>query len=249
MQEAKRRALLFVVIALILAAIAGVMFLNKLSTVDASLGQMVTIYVAKKDITQRQVLQPEDFEASEVPKQFLPDSVVTDLNRIQLSNNNVLPIQALTAITPLAEGDLLTTNMLKEKSEIRDPNMRIVLVSSGNNVGFDSVFTANDRVDIIVSRSDKETKRIWQDILVAGVGKEKDGNIRTLALEMTVADAEKFIHDQNFSPAIRILKAPAVKKGTPSPSGIAVPKQEKKENEQPTNRKSTDTKQNGTDYE
>ncbi|TCP69240.1 Flp pilus assembly protein CpaB [Baia soyae] len=229
MQEAKRRALLFIMIALALATVAGYMFLEKLSSVDSRLGQMVTIYVAKKDIAQRQALQPDNFEAKQVPKQFLPSSVVTDLNQIKLSGNRPLPIQVLTSITPLAKGDLLTANMLKENSDIKDPNKRIILVPAGKNTSFDSIFTANDRVDIIVSRSDKETKRMWQDILVAGVGKGEDGSVGMVALEMTIADAEKFIHDQNFAPAIRILKAPAVKDGGSPSSELVLPKQKEKD--------------------
>src|SRR5699024_8883382 len=141
MQDAKRRAIIFAVLSLILAAAAGLLFMQRVGTVEAKLGAKVKVYVAKKDIPARQQLKPENFEAREVPKQFVQKSTVTNIKKID---------QTVSAV-PMKKGDLLTTNMLKPLAELSSNNKRMVALSQSNRVFFDQEPQPLDRVDIIVS--------------------------------------------------------------------------------------------------
>ncbi len=211
MQDAKRRAMLFLVLALMLAAVAGFLFMQKVSAVDASLGDRVTVYVAAQNITSRQQLKPEYFKPVEVPEQFVQESVVTNLEAIELQENNPFPVDSFVSVVPLAEGDLLTKNVLLMKNYLQSNDKRMVTIQRSERAVFDGTFDYNDLVDIIVSEqrgNQPETIVFMNDVPVVGVAKDQQGNITGLGLEMTLEQAKQFIHKQNFSISIRILKAP-----------------------------------------
>ena len=83
MQDAKRRAIIFAVVSLVLAMLAGILFMQRVSAVEAQLGNEVTVYVAKSDIQPRQPLKPEQFEAVQVPQKFVQQSTVTNCKRLE----------------------------------------------------------------------------------------------------------------------------------------------------------------------
>lgn len=213
MQDAKRRALIFLVIALLLAAIAGFMFLQKVSAVDSRLGKVTTVYVAKKKITSREPLRPDFFEAKEVPAQFVQKSTVTNLDGIQVGNYT-LPIHQLVSVVPISEGELLTDNVLKLQSFLTANNKRMVTLSQSDKVRFDGSLEVNDRVDLIVSdqkNDGAETEIFMRDVPVVGVAEDDDGNVTGVGLEVSLDEAKKLIHKQNFAMSIRVLKAPTEK--------------------------------------
>lgn len=215
MQDAKRKAIIFLVLALVLAGIAGFMFLQKVSAVDSRLGNMTTVYVAKKSISSREPLQPDFFEAKEVPTQFVQESSVTSLDAVQLGDYT-LPISQLVSVVPLSEGELLTDNILKAKSMLTADNKRMVTLSQSDKVLFDGSLENNDRVDLVVSDQKDggaETEIFMRDVPIVGVAEDKNGNVTGVGLEVSLEEARKLIHKQNFSMSIRVLKAPSEKKG------------------------------------
>lgn len=211
MQDAKRRALLFLVLALMLSAIAGYMFIEKLNAMGAGLGEEVTIYVATKNISTREPLKPEYFEEKIVPAKYVQESTVTDLNAIPIGDTPY-PINSLVSVVPLSEGDLLTKSMLKPLSNLSSPDKRLVSVARSDRIGFDGPIAPNDLVDVIVSRSlgpkGNVTEVFMRNVPVVAVAPDKQGGVAGLGLEMTLDEATKFIHEQNFAITIRILKAP-----------------------------------------
>lgn len=228
MQDAKRRAVLFLVLAMVLATIAGFMFLNMVSAVDASLGDYITVYVATKDIKAREPLNPEMFEAKEIPAKFVNQAIVTDLEQIAIENTN-LPLNALVSVVPIEEGGILTKNMLKSKSNLTDSEKRMVLLTQSDRVGFDDVFSYNDRVDILYTEQKGEqiiTKIFKQGVPVIGVGSNK-GTVTTIGLELTLEEAKEFIRIQYSAPAIRVLKAPNANTKSSSTGPQTLPSKEK----------------------
>jgi Flp pilus assembly protein CpaB len=211
MQDAKRRAILFLTVAMLLSVVAGYLFMQKVSTVDATLGEFTSVYVAAKNISSREPLKPEFFKPVKVPVRFLPQSAVTSLDGIQVEENTY-PIQHLITVVPLKEGDLLTTNILKTQGKLSSDKHRMVVLHRSDKVVFDGVFDTNDLVDIIVSdrgrNNDIYTDIFMEKVKVVGVGRDSEGNITSIGLEMTLEEAKKFIHKQNFAVAIRVLKAP-----------------------------------------
>lgn len=215
MQDAKRKAIIFLVLALVLAGIAGFLFLQKVSAVDSRLGNMTTVYVAKKNISSREPLRPDFFEAKEVPAQFVQESSVTSLDAVQVGDYT-LPINQLVSVVPLSEGELLTDNILKAKSFLTADDKRMVTLSQSEKVLFDGSLEINDRVDLVVSDQNDggpETEIFMRDVPVVGVAEDDNGNVTGVGLEVSLSDARKLIHKQNFSMSIRVLKAPSEKNG------------------------------------
>lgn len=208
MQDSKRRAILYAIVSLILAALAGVLFMHRVSAVEAQLGNEVTIYVAKTDIQPRQPLKPEQFEAVQVPQKFVQQSTVTNLQ-----GDGDDGIEDYVTIVPLKKGDVLTTNLLKPATELgTEGDKRLVYVPASDRIVFDQPLEARDRVDIIVSwgeeaEGSKRTVIFKTDVLVAAKSGE-DGKFSGVWLEMSLDEAKRFIDAQNFAASVRLLKAP-----------------------------------------
>ncbi len=209
MQDAKRRAILFLAIALMLSLVAGILFMQKVSAIDARLGNFETVYVAKDGVDVRKKLSPEDFEVVEIPNQYVPKSAVTDLNRIELEGRQY-QIGDLVSIAPLQEGETLTTNILKPQMNLGSGDKRMVMIYRTDTVGFDDVFNYGDRVDIVyVGQNGKGQIYKHREIPVVSLAKN-DQAVTGLGLEMTLEQAADFVSLQNTAASIRILKAPNV---------------------------------------
>ena len=199
MLEAKRRAAIFLLLAFILAAVAGYLVLEKVKQLNADLGGMVEIYVSNGDIPARTLLQPNQLTKMEIPQKFLTSSHITDEK----------DILGQVSVVPLDEGDIITQNMLKSYSNLQNENNRLVALYRTDNIQFDQEIAALDRVDIIVSfekGGEKSTELFMKDVAVAfaqGTGE----NFAGIGVEISSEDATKLIHMENYAEYIRVLKA------------------------------------------
>ncbi|SIS90165.1 Flp pilus assembly protein CpaB [Kroppenstedtia eburnea] len=202
MQDAKRRAIIFAVLSVLLATVAGFLFLEETAALQAGLGAPTTVYVAKQEIASREILRPEFFEAKEIPSKYVTSSMVTD----------PAEIDGQVSVVPLGKGDQLTKSMLKPARQLNDGESRMVLLRTSDKVLFDDSFTAQDRVDIIVSyekdpktgAEKPKTTVFMKDKLIVGVSK----NQKSIGIELTLKEAEKLVYAENFAHSIRVLKAP-----------------------------------------
>ncbi|MGF9908868.1 flp pilus assembly protein CpaB [Brevibacillus porteri] len=221
MLESKRRAIIFLVLSFLLAALAGFLFLQKIKDLNAQLGEMVEIYEANADIPSRALIQPDQLTVREIPKKYADDSYVID--KASLKNQ--------VTIVPLSKGDIITKNIMKPANVVRDENNRLVTVFSSNNIVFDQELEALDRVDIIISHevSGKPVTEVFmKDVPVAMVAKSEN-SFKGVALELPFEEAPKFIHQQHYAQMVRILKANVGKGdlGIPDPFVEPAPEQTK----------------------
>lgn len=199
MLEAKRRAAIFLLLAFILAAVAGYLVLEKVKQLNAELGGMVEVYVSNGDIPARTLLQSNQLTKMEIPQKFLTASHITDEN----------DILGQVSVVPLKEGDIITQNMLKNYSNLQNENNRLVALYRTDKIQFDQEIAALDRVDIVVSiekEGKKSTELFMKDVAVAfaqGTGEKFAG----IGVEVSSQDATKLIHMQNYAEYIRVLKA------------------------------------------
>ncbi|OYD06328.1 Flp pilus assembly protein CpaB [Paludifilum halophilum] len=206
MQDAKRRAVIFAVVSIILATLAGLLFLQESNQLYAGLGAEQTVLVAKKDISSREPLRPDLFKTVSVPEKFINDSMVT----------NVAEVEGQVSVVPLGKGDQLSKNMLRPASQLSDPKKRMVLLRASERVQFDESFNSRDRVDIFVSyehnpktgKGQPQTRVFMKDKLVHGVSK---GN-KAIGLELSLKEARELIYAENFAHSIRVVKAPQKRK-------------------------------------
>ncbi|WP_133058598.1 Flp pilus assembly protein CpaB [Halalkalibacter urbisdiaboli] len=199
MLESKRRAIIFLILAFLLAVVAGFVFLQKVKAINSELGGMTDVFVASKEVYSRALITPDDVTIMSIPNRFVTDSHIVDYQDLQ---NQV-------SIVPLSKGDLITKNMLKDYAQLQDEEHRLVTVMAGENVVFDQQLEAMDRVDIIVSENFEgkpNTSLFMKDVLVARVA-SSGGEFKGVQLEMSIEQAQPFIHRQNYADQIRLLKS------------------------------------------
>jgi hypothetical protein len=202
MQDAKKRAMLFGLLSLILASISGVLFINKSEEVDKKLGKKTTIYVASKNISPREKLTPNSFTAKELPTQYVPSTALRNLSGIS---------QYVTVV-PIVKGDFLTTHFLRKETELTSANNRLVFLARSDSVMYDQEVDRFDHVDIIVSKKTKsgksETFLFLQNVPVIVTARDRQKVFQGAGLELSLEAAIKLIHEQIVADSIRILKAP-----------------------------------------
>ncbi|MCM3708972.1 flp pilus assembly protein CpaB [Sporosarcina luteola] len=199
MLEAKRRAAIFLLLAFILAAVTGYLVLEKVKELNAELGGMTSIYIAKGSIPSRSPIEVSQVTQMDIPNKFVTDSHILSEDEFEHQ----------VSIVPLNPGDIITKNMIKPVSNLQDANNRLVTMYRTDKIQFDQVLTALDRVDIIVSTNNdgkKKTEVFMKDVLVAYAEGTND-NFSGIAVEVTAEEAPTLIHMQNYAEHIRVLKA------------------------------------------
>lgn len=159
MLESKRRAIIFFVIAILLAALSGYFVLQKVKELNEDLGEMVSIYVANGDIYSRAIITPNDVTTTEIPAKFERSEYITSEEEFI---NSV-------SLVPLSKGQIITKNMLKEASAVTEEDNRLISILQSERVYFDERLSDMDRVDIIVSREvdgEKVTEVFMTDLKV-----------------------------------------------------------------------------------
>ncbi|WP_087973457.1 Flp pilus assembly protein CpaB [Oceanobacillus rekensis] len=207
MLESKRKALIFFLIAILLAAASGFLILQKVKDLNTDLGTVVKIYVAKKDVNSRQVITPNDITTDEIPKKYLRDEHV----------RNVEDLINKVSTVPLSKGNIITKNMLKDASAVTDVDNRLITLLSSDKVYFDEILTALDRVDILVSHNlgkEPVTEVFLEDVKVARVAaakkddtEETDDGFAGVQVEVPYEVVPELIHMQNYADSMRIVKA------------------------------------------
>lgn len=198
------------------------MFLQKVRELNANLGGMTNVYVAKADIASRAIITPEQVETIELPNKFVTSSHIVNPEDI---TNKV-------SVVPLSKGDMITKNLLKPISDIANQNNRLISLFGNEKISFDQELEALDRVDIIVSQQFEgkpKTEIFMSDVLVSMVAKNKN-ELKGVALEVSKEQAPKLIHMQNYADSIRVLKANV---GKEKPLDKKETKEEEKSAEKP----------------
>lgn len=199
MIESKRKAIIFFLLAAILAGTAGFLTLQKVKELNNDLGTMVDVYAAGQDISSRSVITPKDVTIEKIPKKFVTDEHITSTTDLE---NKV-------SVIPLSSGDLITKNMLKQASAVMEENNRLITLMASERVFFDEQLEALDRVDIIVSLRDKDinkTEIFMKDVKVARVANEAK-KFAGVQVEVALDQAPLLIHMQNYADSVRIIKA------------------------------------------
>lgn len=77
MLESKKRAGIFLILSFLLASVAGNLVLQKVRDLNAELGGMTKIYVAKGDIPARTLIKESQITTMEIPNKFVNKAHVT----------------------------------------------------------------------------------------------------------------------------------------------------------------------------
>ncbi|SEP95105.1 pilus assembly protein CpaB [Virgibacillus subterraneus] len=200
MLESKRKAIIFFLIALVLALVSGFLVLKKVQALNSNLGTIVEVYVANNDIPSRSMIKPEDITTDEIPKKYLRDEHIT----------NIESLKNIVSVVPLSSGEIITKSILKKTSTITETDNRLItLLNSSEKIFFDQELFALDRVDIIISNSFGEeplTEVFMKDVKVARVATQKK-EFSGVQLEIPFEKVPELIHMQNYADSLRIVKS------------------------------------------
>ncbi|WP_270182993.1 hypothetical protein [Alkalihalobacillus sp. CinArs1] len=203
MIDAKRRALIFLTLAFILAVVAAGFILNQIRMAQESLGETVKVAAAGSDIRSYTSLEESDIEWVEMPRSSQVSSFIQDEKDLE---------EAI-AVVNLNDGDILTKNVVRKKLDIPAEN-RVVWLNPTSNVVIDQAITEGDLVDVysvMETKSGVTTERLLETVPVVQQEELQTDNDDesfgpAIRVSLDLEQAEKLIHAQNAAKQIRILR-------------------------------------------
>lgn len=135
---------------------------------------LMKIIVAKVAIPQRTIINNEMLELKEIPRQFIVQGALTDINQV---------IGKATA-TSLAQGEQLIMSKLNTRgrqlglSFIIPDNMRAVSVEVDSSASIAGLINPGDKVDVLCTLTDKyeKTVTLLQDISVLAIDRNMENS-------------------------------------------------------------------------
>ncbi|MCA0989602.1 hypothetical protein [Guptibacillus algicola] len=203
MIDAKRKALIFLTLAFILAVVAAGFILNQIRMAQESLGETVKVAAAGSDIRSYTSLEKSDIEWVEMPRSSQVSSFIQDEKDLD---------EAI-AVVNLNDGDILTKNVVRKKLDIPAEN-RVVWLNPTSNVVIDQAITEGDLVDVysvMETKSGVTTERLLETVPVVQLEEIQSDNDDesfgpAIRVSLDLDQAEKLIHAQNAAKQIRILR-------------------------------------------
>lgn len=166
MEKTRRRSVVFLGIAIVLAIVAGVVFANTLAQLQRDLQETEPVVVAKKDIRTGTLLTPEMLEVRVTAPKYAYGSyfksledIVGPLERDQFgdfikdeSGNVVDPdlTDNAVALIDFMKGDLIQADSVDKNAGLM-PNMRAVSIAVNRVQSVGGSVRPGNRVDVLVS--------------------------------------------------------------------------------------------------
>ncbi|MER5775786.1 Flp pilus assembly protein CpaB [Streptomyces sp. NPDC002039] len=223
MNSRQRRGVILLLLSILcaLAAFAGVLVV--IGDVNSKVGAEVVAYRVKGDIAPYSALTEGQFEQVTVPKRWLSETAVTDLDGLR---NKI-------ALTTLKKGSLLQSDMYVDKPQLQPGEQEIAIMIDAAT-GVAGKITSGAKVNIIATfKGVKETEPSRSVIIVAnarvlGVGKltalDKDSDRKgpaeavPITFALNTKDTQRVAYAESFAEHVRLaLVAP----GTDSAPGPA----------------------------
>ncbi|TMN23275.1 hypothetical protein FH966_10420 [Lentibacillus cibarius] len=201
MVDAKRKAFIFLLLAFILAVIAGGLIINQLQAIAESSGETETITVATaaKNINSYEKLQSGDIAWTEIP--------VTEQSGNFIENKS--QIDDAMIVVDMEKGNFITSNILRTTHSIPSDH-RIVNLNVTDNVIMDQDVAPGEKVDIIVvykKDGNMLSERLFSGVSVVQMEKVDNQEAKpAVKVSLTVEKARQLIYYQNVAEQIRVLR-------------------------------------------
>ncbi|WP_411347841.1 Flp pilus assembly protein CpaB [Paenibacillus sp. WLX2291] len=206
MFESKKRAFVFMLLAIVLGAVAVILFSTYMRETKASLGEFVTVQVAAEDIPAGTVIDASLLTDQEIPRKYVMDSLIT--TQQQLANK--------ISVVPITKGSVITTSVLRNNTFVKG-DYRQVMMRAPMAV-FDEQIDAYDKVDILYSYDSQQTgdkgqggdkritKILLKDVTVNSVQKT-GSDITAIGVLVKLSDSKSVIWALNYAKEVRLLKS------------------------------------------
>lgn len=213
MFETKRRALLFMSLSIGMAIIAILLFSTYIRNTQASLGEMVTVQIAREDIPAGKVIPESLITTEEIPRKYILPSLV----------QSPAELKGKISMVPIPKGQVLTTTVLRENTIVTD-DFRQVMLRAPLAV-FDDKIDVLDKVDLVVTYESEDapkaeeqphtagpndkriTKVLFKDVTVNSVVPKSETETLAIGVVLTLDQSKSAVWALNFGKEIRVLKS------------------------------------------
>ncbi|MET8469759.1 Flp pilus assembly protein CpaB [Streptomyces sp. NPDC006422] len=220
MNSRQRRGVILLVVSALCAigAFAGV--LAVIRDVDSKVGSETDAYELKQDVSPYKQLTADQFEKVRMPKRWLSETAVTDLD----------DIRGKIAVTRLKKGSLLQSDMIVDRPKLEAGQQEIAIMIDAET-GVAGKINPGAKVNIYATfkaESDKErdqSKVIVENAEVIDVGKltpidqqgaadtensvRRQGEAVPITFALAAADAQRVAYAESFATHVRLaLVAP-----------------------------------------
>lgn len=201
MVDTKRKAMIFLSLAFVLAVVTAWLVVDQVGQAQATLSETTKVAVAKTDIQAYTEITADMIDWVDLPASSDLPSLVQDEKELE----------GHVAIVNLEKGEPFTVNLVRSRMDIPNDH-RVVWLNPTNNVVLDQSVVEGDKVDIIVSYksgSGIRTERILENIPVVQSQELKSGDDESniaLKVSLPVSQAEQLIHMQNTAEQVRVLR-------------------------------------------
>ncbi|MDL5203542.1 Flp pilus assembly protein CpaB [Streptomyces sp. ALI-76-A] len=223
MNSRQRRGVILLLLSVLcaLGAFAGV--LSVINDVQSKVGPEVTAYRLKTSVPPYTSLSADQFETTEMPERWLPDTAVTDL----------ADIRGKIAVTTLKAGSLLQSDMIVDRPALQ-PGQQEVAIMIDAATGVAGKITAGARVNVYATFEGQregdpaQSKLIVTHARVIDVGEltalrpDEDDRTRQeteavpITFALTTVDAQRITYAESFAEEVRLaLVAPGADSTVP----------------------------------
>ncbi|MEU1123230.1 Flp pilus assembly protein CpaB [Streptomyces sp. NPDC005899] len=223
MNSRQRRGVILLLLSVLCAfgAFAGV--LSVISDVNSKVGPEVSAYRLARNVSPYTKLTSGQFEKVSMPKRWLSENAVTDLDEIE----------GKIAVTELREGSLMQTDMMVSSPELKPGEQEIAIMIDAAT-GVAGKIRANDKVNIYATFEGEQdgdapqSKIIVSNAKVLDVGeltalepRKDDRNQAAEAVPITFAlntlDTQRVAYAESFAQHVRLALIAPGSDGTISP--------------------------------
>ncbi|GLX68715.1 Flp pilus assembly protein CpaB [Paenibacillus glycanilyticus] len=205
MFDTRRRAFLFLIFSIGLGLAATIMFSSYMNKKETSLGEMVSIYVASKEIPAGQLITKDMLSMTDIPRKFATDSYV----------QTAADLNGKVSMVPIPEKGIITKPMLRNNNLVNGEYRQVVLRAPF--AVFDDQIDVLDKVDLVASYEQKDPKAakgteerrtqvLLKNVSVNNVSK-KDNEIVSIGVALPLSEAKDLIWMLNYGKEIRVLKS------------------------------------------
>ncbi len=205
MREAKRHIAGFLVLAWLLSCLAAYLVYQRVSAVEAQLGDRVGVLVAAEPIPAQVPLEARHLKTISLPSAFLQPGMVTD----------PAEVVGKVSLVELPAGALILSHAVKDRLII-PADKRVVRLYRSQVVQFDADLMVGDEVDVIVTVPGDQAQRYRTELLLAGLPVVEVAADRSwVGVEVPAEKATALVGMQVQAVQMQLLRV------TPEPEGAA----------------------------
>lgn len=214
MNPRKRRGVIYILLAVVLAAATLIMMTRYASSVSSQVGPTVTVYQAKAPVPAYTPLSPDNLQAVEIPRRWAPESTQVSLKELQGRRIGF----------DVTAGTTISRDMLLAPSDLRR-NEREIAINVNPTTGVAGRVKPGDKVDIYAVFADvpglpKSVKILTRNVRVVSIAGQQtvvqktdkgglsENQVVPVTLALQTGDAEAVTYAAAFAAEVRLVALP-----------------------------------------